>query len=374
MRTVRATWRKATTAVLVGGALVAGLPIVESASAAGTPTFDRILVGPSNAEMYPSGLEYDANLDRLVIADTAGDQIEIYTKTGTRLFTFGEHGTGNGQFASPATSPSTPQSNIYVADAENNRVQKFDANGVFKWSTPGTTGTCQGCLNTPIGASWDAANSQLLVASSGQNLIKAFDANGVELWRSPSTGTMLNVRNPRDVTRGPDGRIWVSDYNGHTIKAFNVTPAGAWTTTPVVTLGDGVAAGNGPEQLNFPYNVVFSADGHIVYVSDTGNGRIMRWDISGATPVALTQFGQRCSQHPQPCLDPPTAPGLFNHLRRVAIDNDGNLYGADFWGNGIEVFAPAGTPLRSIEGASAPLPGVAEAYGVAVGSQRARRT
>ena len=34
--------------------------------------------------------------------------------------------------------------------------------------------------------------------------------------------------------------------------------------------------------MNYPYNVVFSPDGDIAYISDTGNGRIVRYDISGA--------------------------------------------------------------------------------------------
>ena len=111
---------------------------------------------------------------------------------------------------------------------------------------------------------------------------------------------------------------------------------------------------------------MFSDDGDTVYVSDTGNGRIARWDISGTTPQWLEPFGGRCPGHPKVCDDPPGDAGLYNHLRRVAIDADGNLYGADFWGGGFWVFAPDGTVLRAIEGAEAPVPGFAEAYGVDV--------
>ena len=98
--------------------------------------------------------------------------------------------------------------------------------------------------------------------------------------------------------------------------------------------------------MNFPYNVVFSADDNTAYISDTGTGRIVRYDISGSTPVWLGPWGGRCTNHPQPCADPPADTGKFNHLRRVAIDPaSGNIYAADFWGAGIEVFTPSGASL-----------------------------
>jgi DNA-binding beta-propeller fold protein YncE len=214
-------------------------------------------------------------------------------------------------------------------------------------------------LNTPIGASWDEANDTLLVASTGQSLIKAFDAAGTFLWKSP-TGTDLGAHAMRDVTRGPDGRIWLSAYKEHQMRAYDVTPAGVWTTTPAIVLP---AAGDG-DALNFPYNVEFSPDGNTAYVADTGKGRVARWDISGASPRRLTDFGRRCDVHPQPCPDPPASQGEFNHLRRVTLDGTGNVYAADFWGGGIEVFGPDGTVIEQIEGAVAPLPGFAEAFGV----------
>ncbi len=335
------------------------------AQAADPLPFLGTLAGPSQAAMYPSGEEYDAANDRLVIADTGLDRILFYSLTGTPLGGFGEYGTGNGQFASPRDVAVDETGNIYVADAENNRVQKFDEAGVFQWVVGGL-GTGNATLNTPIGVTWDAANDVLLVASTGQSLIKAWNAAGVYQWKSP-TGTALGARAMRDVSRGPDGRMWVTAYREHQIKVYDVSADGlTWNTTPAFVLGDGAASGNGVNQLNFPYNVSWSLDAQTVYVSDTGNGRIARWDLSGPTPVWLDPFGAHCDIHPQPCPDPPAAAGEFNHLRRVTVDSVGLIYGAEFWGSGIEVFNPAGDPVLSIEGDSAPAPGFSEAYSVDV--------
>ncbi|HEY1118955.1 MAG TPA: SMP-30/gluconolactonase/LRE family protein, partial [Acidimicrobiales bacterium] len=354
--------------VAVTGAVT--VPTVAPAAAAEPPAFLSTLVGPSQAAMYPSGAEIDRANNRLVVADTGRDRILIYSLTGTPQGGFGEYGTGPGQFASPRDVAVDEVGNIYVADAENNRIQKFSPTGVFEWERGGLA---QGpdTLNTPIGLTWDEQFDQLLVASTGQSLIKAYDATGTRLWNSP-TGDALGAHAMRDVSRGPDGRLWVSAYKENQVKVYdaNGTNGAISNTTPVWVLGTGgPLTGDWVNQLNSPYNVVFSADGHTVYVSDTGTGRVARWDISGAQPQWLSPWGGRCAVHPQPCADPGTGQdlGKFNHLRRVAIDGAGNVYAADFWGGGFWVFSGTGTVLRAIEGASAPLPGVAEPYAVDVG-------
>ena len=139
-------------------------------------------------------------------------------------------------------------------------------------------------------------------------------------------------------------------YKEHQVKVYDVSPSGEWgSSTPVWVLGNGTPNAGGDNQLNFPYNVEWSRDGRTVYVSDTGNGRIARWDVSGAQPRWLAPIGRRCDEHPQPCADPPVDAGQFNHLRRVTVDKAGLVYGADFWGAGIEVFRPDGSVVRSIE-------------------------
>lgn len=122
--------------------------------------------------MYPSGIEFDEGLKRLVVADTGLNRIDIYTYTlGPTLDTssfakrtsFGSLGTGKGQFDSPRDVAIDGKSNIYVADAGNHRIQKFDARGRWRW-TVGGLGMCYACLNTPIGVTWDTTNKVLLVA------------------------------------------------------------------------------------------------------------------------------------------------------------------------------------------------------------------
>jgi sugar lactone lactonase YvrE len=307
--------------------------------------------------------------NRLVTADTGLDKVEFYSLTGTKLGEFGSYGVANGKFKSPRDIAIDPAGNIYVADSENNRVQKFDSTGRFlPWTVGGLTSCVSVCLPNPMGLSWDFQNNVLLVVSTASSLVFAFDANHNLLWQSPPP-SVTHLANPRDVTRGPDGRLWIADYNHQQIKAFDVSASGQWlSTTPAVVLGDGLPNGHGTNELNSPYNVDFSPDGTIAYVADTGNERVASWNISGAAPVwQTTQIGSRCPSTPLiPCANPPASVGLIEQLRRVVVVPNGDIYADDLWGNGIDYFAPNGTPLGEIEGYHAPPYGFAQAFGVAV--------
>ena len=280
--------------------------------------------------MYPSGLVWDAHSSRLVVADTGFNRISVFHADGTLTEQFGSLGSADGQFNTPRQVAVDGASNIYVADAANSRIQAFSATGTHLWTASGF-GKCRSCLNTPIGITYDFTNNVVLVADTGHSTVKAYSPSGAWLWTSPTT---LGIASPRDAVRGPDGRIWIADYHHDQVKAFDVTPAGVSTATPAIVLGDGVAAGHGAGQLNFPYNVQFSPDGRTVYVADTGNERVARWDISRSPPLWLTQFGSRC---PKSCPAPPDNGPYFNALRRVAVDPSGNIWAADFGQLGARV-------------------------------------
>jgi len=377
-------------ASLIGALVVVAtgsLAIPAAASGAGTAgpsvtvTFSKTLAGPSEAAMYPSGLTWDAHSNRLVVADTGYNRVTVFTPsscpappaTCAPVLSFGSYGSGNGQFSTPRDVAVDGNSNIYVADAANSRVQAFDKNGNFLWSAGGLGKLAQN-LNVPIGLSYDATTNEILVADTGHSLIKAYAAvggaegfaAGAYIWKSPA-GIM---KSPREVRRGPDGEIWVADYHNEEIKAFQCTCTSSssdWNSTPNKHLGDGKAGGHANGELNSPYNVAFSADGKTAYVADTGNERIAVFNINGCSGSCAwtANYGSRC---PKSCPLPPGNAAYFNQLRRVTVDGSGNLWAADFWGSGIHEFTSAGATGLEIDGAPAPAPGFAEAYGVAVGS------
>jgi DNA-binding beta-propeller fold protein YncE len=321
---------------------------------------------------YPSGIAYDSALNRVVVADTGRDRIDVYNanqSSPTLIEQFGTPGPANGQMLSPRDVAVDPQSDIYVADADNNRIQKFDSNGNWLW-TAGAPIKGKQILNNPIGISYDTANNQVLVADTGHSLIDAYSPAGVLLWTSPAN-SVTHIASPRDAARGPDGLIWVADYHHNQVKAFAVTPGGSWASTPSIVLGDGLPDGHNPGELNGPYNVAFSPGGQYVYVSDTGNERVSVWQLTESGATFVTDIGSRCDTD---CPPPPGGNLLFVALRRVAVDPAGHLWVADFWGSAVHEIAPTpltgtspGTSLKEWGGTAAATPGTAQAFGIATG-------
>jgi len=58
-------------------------------------------------------------------------RIVKFSREGNYLFDWGKKGTGPGEFNIPHSISLDSHGNVYVADRENNRIQKFDGNGKF---------------------------------------------------------------------------------------------------------------------------------------------------------------------------------------------------------------------------------------------------
>ncbi len=62
-------------------------------------------------------------------------------------------GTGNGQFITPCGVAVSPTGDVYVADGDNNHIQKFDSSGgiLLMW---GSMGSGNGQFSFPDGCGW----------------------------------------------------------------------------------------------------------------------------------------------------------------------------------------------------------------------------
>ena len=73
-----------------------------------------------------------ANDGSFYVSDGYGNSRVIkFSKEGKYLFEWGKKGDKPGEFNIPHGIDLDAQGNVYVADRENNRIQKFDANGNF---------------------------------------------------------------------------------------------------------------------------------------------------------------------------------------------------------------------------------------------------
>ena len=135
---------------------------------------------------------------------------------GTFLTTWGSSGTGNGQFNGPGGIKVDGSGNVFVADTENNRIQKFDNAGTFL--TTWRTGTEP--LVGPDSIAVDGSGN-VFVTEFFTNRIEKFDNAGTFLttWGSVGTGNgQFEV--PLGVAVDGSGNVFVAEFGNNRIQKF----------------------------------------------------------------------------------------------------------------------------------------------------------
>ncbi len=95
----------------------------------------------------------------------------------------------------------------------------------------------------------------------------------------------------------------------------------------------GMIQGTGEYKLKDPMDVF--VDGGEVYVSDTGNDRVVVFDKSGDPKMSFGSSG--------------TEPGQFKFPYGISVDSDGNIYVADMYNNNISIFDKTGKFIKYFE-------------------------
>ena len=93
---------------------------------------------------------------------------------------WGTNGIGDGEFGRPRDLAIDSHGNIWVADTNNHRIQKFDSSGGFltKW---GSTGFGNGQFRSPYGVAVDK-EGDVYVADSANSCIRRIEAGVVTTY------------------------------------------------------------------------------------------------------------------------------------------------------------------------------------------------
>ena len=191
------------------------------------------------------------------------------------------------------------------------------------------------------------ANNNIYVASSELEVIKVFHVTAGKVscanlpGSSPATNTIgTKGTGPNQIFQlrrvavgaGSDPTVYAADLWGLKILAYNSSDGSISTTQPQV--GDGIypAAGG----LNQPHGVAIG--GGYVFVTDTVNQRIERFDLDGSNAF---DWGVKGTQ--ETLAD-------FNWAQGVGVDPvSGNVWIANTRNNVIDEFSPSGSgPLRDV--------------------------
>src|SRR5438270_11566292 len=136
------------------------------------------------------------------------------------LRTWGGEGAAAGSFKSPDMVTVDLRGDVFVADRENNRVQKFDYLG-HSLAVIGRAGGAPGQMRGPRGVAVDGLGD-LYVADSGNNRIQKFDPRGrlLAVWgRNRGDGSPGiapgQFSDPRGIATDAAGELYVADHSNN---------------------------------------------------------------------------------------------------------------------------------------------------------------
>jgi tripartite motif-containing protein 71 len=219
--------------------------------------------------------------------------------------------------------------NIYAADYRGAQIVKYSPTGTVLRTWGGASApTCQQ-IPKPYGVDVDAAN-HVYVASSNLERIKEFTPKGAcirSFGKKGSGATKLLQLRRVAVGSGSSPIVYAADLWGLKILTYHQNGSLA-----ARRLGTGSYPPVGG--LNEPNGVAVS--GSYVYVTDTVNQRIQRFDLNGSNPLSWGSKGVAEST------------ASFNWAQGIGFDPDGgNVWVANTRNNRLDEFGPGGAgPLR----------------------------
>ncbi|HHB90090.1 MAG TPA: hypothetical protein ENK60_02140 [Anaerolineae bacterium] len=227
------------------------------------------------------------------------------------LWAFGACGTGEGALQHPAGVAVDEDGRVYVADSGNHRVVVLDAQGAFL-DAWGEEGEAPGQFIEPVD-----------VAITPDEGIAVLDAarGVVALWEEgefqDELGRDLALYHPRGLDVSPEGMFYIADTGGGRIVQADET-------------GAFLAAFGGPTEGGQPTDVILGPDGFL-YVPDPVAGVV--WVLNPKTGASRTTAGPKANTVESP------------HLAALP---DGRLFLTDPEQARVLIFEPGLRPLGQV--------------------------
>lgn len=222
---------------------------------------------------YPTMIASDKN-SNIFVVDQHNHRIQKFDSDGNFILMWGKSGDANGEFNFPYGVAVNSKGDVFVSDMNNNRIQKFSPDGKFISST-GSYGTEDGKLKYPYGMAIDEKDI-LYVIDAFNYRIQKFDSDlkFLSKWgNQESIGFKLYM--PHEITISKEGIIILSDRQNHRISFF--TKDGVL----VKRIGEyGEGRDSGGNQFSEPHGVAVDEFGYF-YICDRYNFRIHKFSPSG---------------------------------------------------------------------------------------------
>jgi tripartite motif-containing protein 71 len=261
-------------------------------------------------------------------SDYGNNRVQIFNSSGTYLATIGgqQCGTGNTQLCWPRHI-AIYGNRLYVADAENHRIQIFDISNPAAPSyaatlgTTGSAGSGNNQLDTPQGVAVDA--NFIYVADTENHRVQVFNRNTLA-YVATIGGTKGSGNNefkyPTDVAVDAAGNIYVADYANKRVQQYNSSRVYQRTYG---TTGVSYQAAN--DRFYYPEGVAVAPDGSI-YIAEGYGYRLVKLNAAGVPQWTVGEAGQ-----------PGEDNAHFTYLMDVAVAPDGRIYTVESWGSTMRI-------------------------------------
>jgi len=321
--------------------------------------------GPAtSAELFwPSGVAFDSS-GNTYIADSSNNRIRKVFLNGT-IITFAGNGTGGySGDGGPATSAQLryptgvavdSSGNVFIADANNNRVRKVFPNGtIVTIAGNGTAGysgdggpATSAELYDPFGVAVDSSGNVFIADSSNNRIrevflngtIVTFAGNGTAGYSGdggPATSAQLYF--PYGVAVDSSGNVFIADtYNNRIREVF----LNGTITTFAGNGTHGYSGDGGPAtsaELHIPSGMAVDSSGNL-FIADQGNNRIREVFLNGTIVTIAGNGTAGYSGNGGPATS-----AKLNSPTGVAIDSSGNIYIADTYNMVIRKVTMTATP------------------------------
>jgi tripartite motif-containing protein 71 len=286
--------------------------------------------GEFMAPMY--GLTVDQQ-GSLFVVDNGNNRIQKFDDAGNFIILWGNFGSANANFHNPTGVACDGKGDVWVVDTNNHRVQKFDGKLGGYLMKFGSRGNGEGQFNAPWGIAVDRVRGYLYVVDSANFRVQKFDMAGefIMAWGSFGNGDGQFYFPRGAAVDQEDGSVYVVDMGNHRIQKFdtstNVLPQllTKWGGSPAAGHASSPLAQEAG-QLRSPWGITVDGTGD-VYVTDTGNHRIEKFDREGNFITQWGGFGN--------------GDGQFNFPYGIAVDARGSVFVVDSGNTRVQQFMPA---------------------------------
>ena len=236
--------------------------------------FINLFKTPAMENGTPTAVAFGGD-GRVLIPDTHYSQILEYSPEGELLARWGSYGTGDDQFIYPTGIEEANDGTIAISEYGTGaeRVRLFDADRklIRGWGGPGVEA---GKFSRAMDVAWDhtAEQATLFVADTGNGRVQRFDREGnAEFVYPTDKGDVVapEMKFPFSIAVAPDGSVVAADYGAHGLIRMSVDGR---------FMGALCKPGRAPGAFDGPRGVAISERGR-VFVADTGNNRIQRFDL-----------------------------------------------------------------------------------------------